>query len=94
MAEAVHEIETATLQASVSNIFLPGSYVSVQLAWRNVTSLHLTLHAIDLTRDVKLGDDESSSGWLARVDLHQARTVRTWSHDVHDDGIHKPGSTS
>ena len=93
--QAVQQIEAITspsLGLSVSNVFLPDSQIQFYANWRNIRTISLTLHKVDLTRDIDL--DRDSSGWLNAITPPHGTPYRLWSKDTGDSGEHKPGSES
>ncbi|HVO31167.1 MAG TPA: alpha-2-macroglobulin family protein [bacterium] len=86
------EIVRATLSVSVSNIFLPDSQIAYYLSWRNVGSIEMALHPVDLGRDIHFRDGDSGSEFLERIDLSKSAPIKTWTKKTDDDGTHKPGT--
>ncbi len=87
--EGVDRITRPSVSVDVSNVFLPDSEAEFTLQWRNVKSIDLTLSAIDLTRDARLGASES---WLQSIDVPTSGALRTWKKETEDKGDHEPGS--
>ncbi len=91
-AEArVRNLTAPSVSVQVERFFLPESEVQYLLAWRNVASVELALHAVDLTRDVVF-KDRNSEDWLAAIQPGRAEPAARWSHATQDDGKHEPGS--
>ncbi|HXA18742.1 MAG TPA: MG2 domain-containing protein, partial [Thermoanaerobaculia bacterium] len=87
--DAVDGITKPSVSVYVSNVFLPDSEAEFTLQWRNVKSIDLTLSAIDLTRDARLG---ASDSWLQSIDVAKSGLLRTWKKETEDKGDHEPGS--
>ena len=87
-AAAVDRITKSAVSVQVSNVFLPDSEVEFDLAWRNVTSIGLSLSAIDLTRDAHL---DAAPNWLASITTPPSARLRTWKKETEDKGDHEPG---
>ncbi len=90
----IRYITEESMGVSVSNIFLPDSEVQFHLNWRNIKKINLALYSVDLTSSVELKGGDSSSSWLAKIDLGRQKRIRTWSKDTKDQGKHLPGSSS
>lgn len=88
----IHEITDKDLTLSISSIFLPDSYISYTLHWRNLSKVDLTLYRVDLTRDVELIPKDNSSEWVKKINLDQAKLLSNWSFDTEDKGEHLPGA--
>ena len=87
----IESITGPTVGVAVSNIFLPGSEIQYYLNWRNVEKVQLTLLEVQLTQDLELVGQESSSEWLNRLAESTTNVVRRWTHDTNDTGEHRPG---
>ena len=89
--ESIKNITRPVIGVSVSNVFLPDSLVDYSLNWRNVKRIELALYPVDLTQDIRFGQNESSIGnWLQTVNLAGKSTVKTWAKDTGDKGDHRP----
>ncbi|MHC4430113.1 MAG: MG2 domain-containing protein, partial [Planctomycetota bacterium] len=77
---------------SVSNIFLPGSEIQFNLNWRNVAAIDLTLHRVDITRDLDPTQKQIHlHGWVQQIDISNAGVVKAWTFDTKDTGEHRQG---
>jgi hypothetical protein len=90
--DRIRGILEPSLGLGVSQVFLPGSEVVASLAWRNLGPVSLSLHEVDLTRDVRLEAGDGAGSYLARISLERARRVQSWTHATQDQGEHRPGS--
>nr|HNH81873.1 MG2 domain-containing protein [Acidobacteriota bacterium] len=89
--EHIKNITRPVIGVSVSNVFVPGSLIDYSLNWRNVKRIDLALYPVDLTQDIRFGQNESSIGnWLQTVNLAGKSTVKTWAKDTGDKGDHRP----
>ena len=89
----IENITRPSLNASTSNIFLPGSEIQFQLAWRNVKRIDLALYKTDLTRDVRLTSQREGTGdWLQSISLAGREKIKAWAKETNDKGDYKPGS--
>ncbi len=93
--QAQQQIEAITkpvVGVFASNIFLPDSEIQLNLSWRNVRRIDLTLYKVDLPRDVRFTDkDQSSGSWVQQINLGLRVAVKSWSRETKDDGTHQPG---
>ncbi|MFO1477207.1 MAG: alpha-2-macroglobulin family protein [Verrucomicrobiota bacterium] len=77
----IRNITEPQLSLSVPNIFLPGSEIQYQLAWRNVKQISLALYPVDLNRDVRLEDgSRNRPDWLQSINLASKQPVQTWTY--------------
>jgi uncharacterized protein YfaS (alpha-2-macroglobulin family) len=93
-ASSVARILEPGATVAVGQAFLPGSEVGYQLSWRNVAKVELALYPVDLARAVAFAGrkEDSTSQWLATIDLSKPEKVLGWTFDTKDDGQHRPGS--
>src|SRR5712691_40785 len=93
--QAQQQIEAITkpvVGVFASNIFLPDSEIQLNLSWRNVRRIDLTLYKVDLPRDVRFTDkDQGSGSWVQQIDLAKQQAMKSWSKETKDDGTHQPG---
>lgn len=76
----------------VGQVFLPGSAVGFGLRWRNVDSVALSLHAVDLVTAVELRSKTQGSGeYIDSVDLGRYPAAQRWNFATKDDGAHRWG---
>ena len=93
--QAQNEIKQITdpqLNVMVSDFFVPGSEIQYALSWRNVKQIELALHAVDLNRDVKFGDDRQD--WLENISLMGREALKSWTRNTEDKGDFKPGNAT
>ncbi len=91
--QALSQIDQITLPAVgvyAGATFLPSSEQQVVLTWRNVTSIELTLAAVDLTRDVRPG--RNLDHWIDHLQREREPVLRRWTFETGDKGEHIPGS--
>jgi alpha-2-macroglobulin len=91
----LEDITRAHVELSVSGIFLPDTFPSLYLSWRNVKAIELVLYRVELGADLqparKRADDEPDD-WPHRIDLSSAKKVKAWTKSTGDQGRHLPGS--
>ena len=92
-AEAsIKAITSTDIGVGVGGVFLPGSEIQFQYAWRNVKQIDFAIYKIDLTRDVP---EETAArqaiAWLTRISLPGRDKIQSWSKDTGDKGDHYPG---
>ncbi len=92
-AEQTRNITDPVVGVSVSTFFLPGSEIQYHLSWRNVESIRLSLHRVDLTRDIEFTGSSGAWSWLERIDL-AGHPRQAWSHVTNDAGDHIPGQAA
>jgi hypothetical protein len=92
--QAIKNITDTTVAVAASNVFLPGSEISLDLSWRNVRRVDLALYALDLPRDVTFAGTRSgdTGAWVSRIDLAGRAPVKAWAKETEDRGDHRPGS--
>ncbi len=93
--EAKRRIEAVTgrqLSVSVARTFLPRSEIQYALNWRNVRTVRLSLHPVNLVRDARLDDGTGTSNWLQGINLESTETLRAWTFETGDTGDHVPGN--
>jgi alpha-2-macroglobulin len=78
-----------SLNAAVSNVFLPGSEIEFALSYRNVGEIHLSLVRVDLTRDVT-GWTRGGS-WIEAIDASRGTQRHAWTHSGKAVRRHAPG---
>jgi alpha-2-macroglobulin len=90
--QQIKSITEASLNVSVSNIFLPGSEIQFYLNWRNLKKVDLSLYRLNLTRDLSFSDDSKNRAyWIQTLDLTKLERIRTWTKDTGDKGDYTPG---
>ena len=93
--QAQHQIKFITQPAvsvTVANIFLPDSEIQIQLIWRNLKQVALTLYPVNLPRDLQLSDKKAQAGnWIQQIDLSGSKKLQEWNKDTTDKGDHRPG---
>ncbi|MCH6551659.1 MAG: alpha-2-macroglobulin, partial [Planctomycetes bacterium] len=88
----IKQITQPQLSATVSNIFLPGSEVRFDLNWRNLKTIELALHRVDLTRDLDpTAGERQLHEWIWNLDPTAGEKVKSWSVQTKDTGEHKSG---
>ncbi|MCZ6598259.1 MAG: MG2 domain-containing protein, partial [Planctomycetota bacterium] len=92
-AARVKAITGPDLGLSVNGFFLPDSEVQYYVNWRNVDRVDLSLHPVDLTRDVRITGNDPDS-WLSSIRLDRLETQASWTHETDDQGDHQPGSAT
>ena len=89
--ERIAEITGAVVNVHVDRFFLPESEMQFRLGWRNVERIRLSLHQVDLLRDVEFGDRWPTE-WLDCLQLDRRAAHKTWTYETKDDGTHQHGS--
>jgi len=84
-------ITEPSLSLGVSNVFLPGSKVEFQIAWRNLASAEMSLTRVDLGADIRF-PDANVSNWLAAIDTTRGRDRNSWSKQLPVKQQYAPGS--
>jgi uncharacterized protein YfaS (alpha-2-macroglobulin family) len=93
--ERIRSITAADLGLGVGGIFIPGSEIRFDLHWRNVESIELSLHRVDLAADVAITARGADTGqWLSSIDTTAAEKVKSWSREAPVPAPHEPGSAS
>ena len=94
--QAQQEMENITapqVNASVQNIFLPGSEIQYFLDWRNVKRIEFTLYPADLNRAVNFpAEAQNQQDWLQSIDLSRLEKIKSWTRDTHDAGNYSPSN--
>jgi alpha-2-macroglobulin len=96
----IKQITEPTLGVGVSNVFLPDSELQFALNTRNLKRVDLALYKIDLTRDVRFGnnseldegDTDENSNWIQKLSI-TGPAIRAWSKTIgagDAGGNHKP----
>src|SRR5882672_1493809 len=85
----IRNITEVQVSATVQNIFLPDSEIQYALSWRNVKTIELALYPVELSRDVRLREQDN---WLYSIDLSALEKIKSWTRDTKDAGDYKPGS--
>ena len=88
----VKNITQSTLNLNASSFFLPGSLIRVNLNWRNIEKVRLSLFEINLSRDLDFSNNESVGRWLNEVSLSKAKRVKRWHEDLESKKEYYPGS--
>ncbi len=90
----IQKILGEEVSLSVGQVFLPGSAVGFGLRWRNVPSVALSLHPLDLVDAVNLRSHEQGSNqYIDTVDLGRFPAVQRWNFATKDDGRHLRGTS-
>jgi hypothetical protein len=92
--ERILDITKPAVSLMVSSIFLPGSEAGFTLGWRNVGTVSLSLHRIDLTAAPEPRGNDAIDDWSRLVPDRGAAPIRSWNHETGDKGDHFPGSQS
>ncbi|HEX6883949.1 MAG TPA: alpha-2-macroglobulin family protein [Planctomycetota bacterium] len=87
--QRMRQITAPTLSVQVERFFLPGSEVQYALGWRNLATIELALHPVELTKDVAFSADRDD--WLETLKLAGRAPLARWTHDTQDPGKHEPG---
>jgi uncharacterized protein YfaS (alpha-2-macroglobulin family) len=88
----IDNIRKPTVGVLASNIFLPDSEIQLNLSWRNVRHISLTVYPVVLARDVNFTHKDQNSGdWINRINLAGRVPAKSWSKETRDDGTHQPG---
>ncbi len=91
--QQIAEITGTRVGVNVSNVFLPESQVQFSVNWRNAKKIEFALHPVSLPRNVQTGgEDDSLNDWVQRIDLEKTETIKRWTKQTGDTGVHKPGS--
>ena len=77
---------------NASSFFLPDSLIRVNLNWRNIDKIRLSLYRINLSQDVRFLDKANVSTWLNAVSLSNAKTVKSWHENLLNKKEYYPGS--
>jgi alpha-2-macroglobulin len=85
---AIEQLTKPSVSAMVDRTFLPDVEQSVLLTWRNVSRIELTLHPVDLTRDVV---PDQRGNWLEQIRPGSADLVRRWTYETNDAKDLRPG---
>lgn len=88
----VKNITKPTLNLNASSFFLPESLIRVNLNWRNIDKVSLSLYKIDLSKDVDFSDKESVSSWINRMNLFRTEKVKFWREPLENKKEYYPGS--
>ena len=88
----VRNITKPTLNLNASSFFLPDSLVRINLNWRNIDRVRLSLYKIDLSEDVDFPDKDSVSAWLNAISLSRTERVKLWHEDLENKKEYYPGS--
>lgn len=91
----IREITEPQLALTASNAFLPSSEQQFQLGWRNVRAIDISIHKVDLTKDVSFpARSDTQRAWLDTINLALAPRTRSFIKDTQDSGDHLPGGES
>jgi len=85
---AIEEITSPELQVMVSNAFLPGSEPAFDLVARNLASVDLAIHAIELDRALDLRAGGDWSDWVEGIRIGRGAPLRSWSMQLDTEGDH------
>jgi alpha-2-macroglobulin len=88
----VKNITQSTLNLNASSFFLPDSLIRVNLNWRNIDKVRLSLYQINLTKDVDFPDKKNARSWLYGVDLSKSKKVKSWHENLKSEKEFYPGS--
>ncbi|MDH5763024.1 MAG: MG2 domain-containing protein [Nitrospinota bacterium] len=88
----VKNITRSTLNLNASSFFLPDSLIQVNLDWRNIEKVQLSLYRVNLAKDVDFKNKDSSHDWLKRVNLFKDKKVESWHEDLENKKEYYPGS--
>jgi uncharacterized protein YfaS (alpha-2-macroglobulin family) len=87
----IESIIQPSINVQVSNIFLPDSEIQFHLNWRNVRRVDVSIYKVDLTRDIRLAQENGGGNWVQQINVLGRERVRSWSKETDDRGDHKPG---
>jgi len=90
--QQIEQITKPQLSLNTYSIFLPDTTPELSLNWRNVSSIHLNLYAIDLSRDVDLTGNNNLSAWKSEINLNLKPKIKSWDEETQDQGDHIPGA--
>jgi uncharacterized protein YfaS (alpha-2-macroglobulin family) len=88
----VKNITKSTLNLNASNFFLPDSQIQVNLNWRNIEKVRLSIYKINLSKDVKIPHKKNVGTWLLGTKLFKAKKVKSWHEDLENEKAYYPGS--
>jgi uncharacterized protein YfaS (alpha-2-macroglobulin family) len=88
--QQIDDITKPTVGVSATNIFLPDSEIQVQLNWRNLKRVALSIYPVDLPRDLQMVGTRNSD-WIQWIDLSGTRKLQELNKDTADNGDFKPG---
>ena len=88
----IKNITKPTLNLSASNFFLPESQIRVNLNWRNIEKVRLSIYKIDLSKDVKIPNKKNVGAWLLGTNLLKSKKVKSWHEDLENKKAYYPGS--
>ncbi len=88
----VKNITKSTLNLNASSFFLPDSLIRVNLNWRNIDKVRLSLYKINLAKDVDFPNKKNVGSWLYGVNLFKAEKVKSWNEDLENKKEYHPGS--
>ncbi len=87
----IKNITQPTLNLTASSFFLPDSLIRVNLNWRNISQVQLSLYKVDLSKDVDFPNTKNVNSWLDTVNLIKNKRVKSWSEDLKDQKDFHPG---
>jgi uncharacterized protein YfaS (alpha-2-macroglobulin family) len=90
--EAIQQITRPAVMVIAGTNFLPSSEQEVVLSWRNVTSIEMSLVAVDLTTDVQTASMKGNDNWVDTLRTEGKPVLRRWTLATSDRGDHAPGS--
>ncbi len=88
----VKNITKSTLNLNASSFFLPDSLIRVNLNWRNIDKIRLSLFKINLSKDVRFSRNENARQWLKGVNLLKAKKIKSWHENLENKKEYHPGS--
>ncbi len=88
----VKNITKSTLNLNASSFFLPDSLIRVNLNWRNIDKVRLSLYKINLAKDVDFPNKKNVGSWLYGVNLFKSKKVKSWNEDLENKKEYHPGS--
>ncbi|MGI9012866.1 MAG: alpha-2-macroglobulin family protein, partial [Phycisphaerales bacterium] len=91
--ERITSITSPTLNASVGQVYLPGSENQFDVHWRNIGQIDVKMYAVDLTTAIRYPErSQNQEAWVNQIDISGAAIARSMIIDTEDKGDHAPGS--
>jgi uncharacterized protein YfaS (alpha-2-macroglobulin family) len=88
----VRNITKPTLNLNASSFFLPDSLIQVNMNWRNIDKVRLSLYKINLAKDVDFSKKKSIRDWKKQINLLNNKKVKSWIEDLENKKEYYPGS--
>ncbi|MCZ6514119.1 MAG: MG2 domain-containing protein [Nitrospinae bacterium] len=87
----VKNITQPTLNLNASSFFLPDSLIRVNLNWRNIDKVFLSLYKVNLSGNIDFTRKDDARSWLNRISLFKDKKVKSWDEDLKDTRDFRPG---